>query len=297
MTTPTTNQRDFATGPAFVPLPYTLLDAAEVVPFTGHQKLGVMYQVDSCLIPLEYSAACVTGGAPKSPNMDVLWRAADPFVVYSWLPCTFIGGEPPEKLRADTLAAHQNNVQKRVDDVFWTGGDFGVSQHLAEDTAILLPNAGPFGSTVTLQTAATIVTGGPVFDVVTGVAQLEQEMSECYGGTPWLHVPRELLSQMAAEHLFKDDLDSKGRLRTKAGSIVVAYSAENLGPNGAPSARGTSWIYATGAVKIWRGSVDFTAGTPAEMLVRSTNDTVLIAEERLVIGWDCCHFAALVTTA
>jgi hypothetical protein len=300
MTYPTSNQRDFATGPEFEPMPYGLLDSASVVSFTGHQKLGVMYQVDSCTTPLEYSTVCTTGlGPEKDPTTSVLWRASDPFLVYSWLPCTYAGGEPPEKLRADTLAAHQNNAARQVEEIFWTGGDFATSQRLSADTEVVITaDASGLGTEVVLQTAATDVTPTPgtKVGVTEALALLEQNMADCYGGTPWIHVPRGLVAIMAAAHLLDDDLDSRGRLRTKAGSIVVAYAGDNTGPDGTEAAAGEAWMYATGAVKVWRGALRWTARDAAEALYRPTNSTVLIVEERFIVGWDCCHFAVLADT-
>lgn len=299
MATPTTNQRDFAEGPDFTPLPHTLMDSAEVVPLTGHQKLGLMYQVETCADLTEYTqvqCSDLTGPA-KEPNMDVLWRGADPFVVYSWLPCTYIGGEPPEKLKADTLAAHENNVARKIGSIFWNGGEDPDTQfqHLAADAAVTEVSG---GSTVVLQTAASLVSGGALLDVVTAVGQIEQAIGECYGGVPFLHVPRSLIAEMAAEHLLDENLDSRGRLRTRSGSIVVAYENPPVGPDGTLPARpGTVWIYATSPVKVWRGALRWLARDAKEALVRSTNATVLIAEERFIVGWGCCHFAALVNIA
>lgn len=289
MTTPTTNQRDWAEAPAFTPLPHTLLDVSPPVPFTGHQKLGVMYQVDSCATPLEYNVACVTGtGAAKSPTADVLWRAADPFVVYSWLPCTFAGGEPPEKLKADTLAAHRDNVARTVGSIFWTGGNTPTSQKLASNTSTIITSG---GSDVVLQTAATVVTGtGNALDLSIGL--LEQSMADCYGGTPFLHIPRKLIAILASMHQLQD---RDGALYTKGGSRIVAYSGPNTGPDGTAAPAGFAWVYATSPVKVWAGPVQWTADDAAEILRRDINGTVLIAEQRFAAGWGCCHFASLVS--
>lgn len=288
MVQPTTNQRDWAEAPAFTPLPHTLLDVSPPVAFQGHQRLGVIYQVNSCATPLEYNVACVTGtGAAKSPTADVLYRAADPFVVYSWLPCTFVG-EAPDKLKADTLAAHQDNVQRVVGSIFWTGGSTPTSQKLASNTTSTIVSG---GSEIVLQTAATIVSGGSL-DVVTGLGQLEANMAGCYGGVPWIHVPRQVIALMASLHLLSE---RDGALYTVGGSRIVAYSGPNTGPDGTEAPAGFAWLYATSPVKVWAGPVRWTADTPAEILRRDINGTVLIAEQRFAAGWGCCHFATLVT--
>lgn len=297
MASPTSNQRDFATGPAFTPLPYCLLETFPPVPFTGHQKLGVMYQVPSCAAPNQYSQVdCSNSTGPsKEPSADVVWRGADPFVVYSWLPCAFVGSgdEIPEDLRNDTRAAHENNVKRVVGEIFWTGGELGDDQYqrLSSDTAVTVTSG---GSDVLLQTAATVVTGS---GIVGTVGALEQNMADCYGGVPVLHVPHGFLAQLAAEHLLMDEPDAQGRLRTKAGSIVVTYAGDNTGPDGSAAPAGSVWLYATGQIKTWAGEIRWTARDAGEMLVKATNGTVLIAEQRFMVGWDCCHFAALVSLA
>lgn len=284
----TNNQRDWAAAPAFAPLPYNLVDSAEKATFTGHQKLGVMYKAPSCAAPLEYSAACVTGtGAAKVPNADVLWRAADPFIVTTWLPCTFVG-EEPETLRSDTRAAHENNVARTVEQIFWTGGSFGVSQHLASNTQTVITSG---GNDIVLQTAATVVTGtGNVLDLSIGL--LEQAMADCYGGVPFLHIPRKLIALLANLHLVEE---RDGGLYTVGGSRVVAYSGPNTGPDGTAAPAGFAWVYATSPVKLWSAPAFFTANDASEVLKRDTNATVLILEQRFAAGWGCCHYASLVS--
>lgn len=284
----TSNMRDWAEAPAFTPLPYNLLDSAQVSSFTGHQKLGLMYQSRSCSVPLEYNAACVSGtGAAKSPTADVLWRGTDPFVVYSWLPCT-LAGSTPEQLYADTLAAHQDNAARVVDSVFWTGGATGLPQHLASNTERTVVSG---GSSVLLQTAATVVTGtGNALDLSVGL--LEQAMADCYGGQAWIHIPRKLIALLANLHLLET---RDGGLYTVGGSRVVAYSGSNTGPDGTAAPAGFAWVYATSPVKVWRSPVKTFAGDPAQYLDRDDNSTVLVLEQWFAAGWGCCHFASLVS--
>lgn len=289
MTQPTSNQRDWASPPTFKPLPYRLLDAAEVVDFTGHQKLGVTFTPEYCGPALVTDAVCVTGeGTPITPlEGGIPTRAGDPFLIRAWIDCSLIGtGE--EELRRRTLEALERNGPTTVETVFWTGGPYGVSPHLAEDTAITITSG---GSTVSLQTAATVITG--TYDVVEGLGLLEEAMAGCYGGVPFIHVPRRASAHLAANHLVESE---DGRMYTANGSTVVPGAGyARTGPDGAEAPAGQAWFYATGAVKIWRGAVEFTAHDAAELLGRSDNSTVLVAQQRYVIGWDCCHFAILIS--
>lgn len=278
--------RDYATPPTFIPLRYRLIDAVDGPhPYTGHQKLGLYFTPDDCSLPLETTTACLTGiGSAKEATGSIPNRGADSFVVYTWIDCGLVGvGEA--KLKARIEAAHRNNVQYVVERIFWTGGNFATSQHLAEDTAIT-ESVG--GSTINLQTAATVLVTGAV-DVVEGIGRLEQAMADCYGGTPLIHVPRGVTSHLAANHL----VAAKGsKLLTDNGSIVVPGPGyPGTSPAGVAPTAGTTWLYATGSVKMWAGELMWQARDTRELLGRSINDTVLIVEQRFTLAWDCCHFA------
>lgn len=279
--------RDFAEPPVFTPLQYRLADAVDGPhPYRGHQKLGLMFTPDPCTLPLETTTVCTTGvGALKQATGDIPTRGADSFVVYTWIPCGLAGiGEA--KLKSQTLAAHQNNAQYVVERTFWTGGTFSTPQHLAEDAAITEVVG---GSTVNLQTAATVLVTGAV-DVVEGIGRLEQAMADCYGGVPIIHVPRGVTAHLAANHLLSDK--SGKNLVTRNGSIVVpAPGYPGTSPGGVVPPAGTTWLYATGSVKMWQSEPTWTARDARELLYRPTNDTVLILEQRFTLAWDCCHFA------
>lgn len=283
------SQRDWASPPNVEPLPYRLLDAAELDTGTGHWKLGAQFMPDYCGQVLHTSAACVTGtGFDKDPLPNgVPTRASDPFPVYAWIDCALTSMNE-EELRTRTTNALKINGQTTVENVFWTGGDFGVSPHLASDTEITEVVG---GSTVVLQTAATVITG--TYDVVEAIGLLEEAMSSCYGGTPFIHVPRRATPHLNANYLIKE---SGARLKTIGnGSIVVPGPGYALtGPDGTPAPAGHAWFYATGKVKYWQSPVIFRARDVREFLNRNTNDTVLIAEQWYMLGWDCCHYAILV---
>lgn len=115
-------------------------------------------------------------------------------------------------------------------------------------------------------------------------------MAGCYGGTPLIHVPRAATAHLAANYLIKE----KGpQLRTIGNNsiIVPAPGYQRTGPDGTLPAAGNAWFYATGSVAMWRSEVEWQARDVREFLGRSINDTVLIAEQWFMLGWDCCHFA------
>lgn len=255
-------------------------------PFTGHQKLGLMFSPDDCSVPVEVSTTCVTGFGPeKEPTGEIPWRGVNPFVVMSWIDCSMVG-TPYEQLRDRTQRAHVNNVQTRVEETFWTGGAYTTYPHLAYDGVEITEVAG--GNVVVLQTAATIVTAG-VYDVVEGVGLLEEAMGDCYSGTPILHMTQDVIAHLDYAHLIEV---KNGKIVTKNGSLVAAAPGyAGTSPAGATPTPGTTWIYATGSVKLWQSEINFTARDAREVLQRDINGTVLVAEQWFGLGWDCCHFA------
>lgn len=285
------SQRDWASPPIFRPLPFRLRDAADgPEQFTGHQKLGVQFQPDDCSFPLETSTACLTGlGAAKETTAGINVRAADPFVVYTWVDCGLVGmgagANALEELRQRTSRAHANNAQTVVENVFWTGGDFSTSQFLATETAI---SESVGGSTVSLQTGAITVISG-THSITKAISLLEGAMADCYGGVPLIHVPRSVTAFLSRDHLATK---ANNVLKTDNGSIIVpAPGYPGTGPAGQAATTNTVWIYATGSVKMWQSAAEFIARDAAEVLLKNINDTVLILEQWFMLGWDCCHFA------
>lgn len=252
-----------------------------------------MYQPDQCVVPLETSTQCVSGVGllpAKTPLDGANWRGTDPFAVYTWLDCGLVSvGE--QELRRRTLLAHRNGVDTVVERVFWAGSAYNANvQHLAEDTEIVETSG---GSEVVIQTAATTVTG--TYDVVEAIGILEGLGGRNgYGGRLTLHMAQDLVAHLAANHLI---IARGGRLETLGGSIVVgAPGYLRTGPDGTEPTAGTTWVYATGSVRWWESEIMWQARDAREFLGRDINDTVLIAEQWFALGWDCAHYAILVST-
>jgi hypothetical protein len=102
-------------------------------------------------------------------------------------------------------------------------------------------------------------------------------------------MPRGVAVHLAANGI----LEKKGpRLLTPLGSVVVAAPGyPGTSPAGATPTAGTTWLYATGSVKMLQSEVMATAGSASEILRRDVNDSVLLLEQRFTFLWDCCHFA------
>jgi len=293
--------------PAFTPARYGLLSVAPpTTPADPHWAGGVQYQAlcpsggttyDECIV------VTGSGGPPPPPtakadNVDWTARGATPFTVYAEFDCApaaFANEAEAQRLAEDALTRVEG---WQVERAFWTGqagGQEVVFPHLAEN-ALIVAGSGINGSpvTITLNTAAVVVTGGetagPV-DVVEGLGVLEQALADCYKGEGVIHVPTSLLPTFAAHGLLVRD---GSQLRTWKGNLVaVGGGYTGSSPANAAPAAGQAWVYATGSVFAYRSAVQ--TFRLAETLDRNENTIRAIAERTYVLGWDCCHLATLMS--
>lgn len=289
--------RGIVDGPAFVALPNSLWDAAQHPdPGGPHWQQGVTWEewcggggtvMDECL------AVTGTGGSPTpqtsmTGNVTQVNRGATAFTVYAEFDCSPIG-QDGERDQAEEALLRTEAYQ--VSRAFWTGQAGATAggsvttvwPHLAADTVLDDPQG------IRLQTAASpLVTGGDDAAVVLGA--LEAQLAACYGGEGVIHIPYTALPSFTSRMLVKPDGD--GRLRTMAGNLVVAGQGyTGSGPNGSASAAGTAWIYATGAMFAYRSGV-FVRDSPGT-LDRAKNTVHKIASRTYLLGFGCCHLAAL----
>jgi len=295
------NARNYAAAPVFTPLPFGLLAtfADELrSDVDGHWQNGITYEPLCGVSSTTYEKCFSVTGAgfalaptppPKVATASLSTRGATPFTVFTEVDCSANGFWD----RAETLvgAGLNRTEQLQVERAFWTGvagGRSVVWPHLAAN-AIVLDE-----TNITIQTAATTVSGGAAvtYDVVEGIGRLEAEIGACYDGVPTLHVPLVLLEAFAANMMLIRD---GNRYRTPAGSIVVFGAGyPGTAPDGSAPPVGTTWVYATGAMVIYRGNLRV---IPRDQSIdRAENTVKAIAERTYVIGWDCCHFGARIST-
>jgi len=277
-----TAARKLVASPVRTLLPYGLMSVAQPIEDSdSHWQLGVRFEPDTCTQANITTMDCPAPPADKMPTETMGLRGSNPFTVYSMPVCSPIGYIGEAERRA--IAALTSGEARTVEGEFWTGAA-GTTPHLAASTPIT-------GSDGTIeQTAATVLVSGAV-DVVEGVALLEEALSSCYGNEGVLHVPRSVLTHMTAWNLVTKD---GAKLRSPSGHLIAAGAgypgSSPVAPTGSPGA-GLRWIYGTGAVTIRRSGIEVPAARPADVLSRSKNDVILVAERTYVIGWDCCHFA------
>jgi hypothetical protein len=293
-------------GPAFTPLPYGLLSAAEVVDETDpHLGLGSQVENDLCIDPLSLAAACVNGSGPTLTAIPVgpPSSAAMAFRVYAWVDCAPIGqGPDAEDLTRRIDQAFTNGESRALEHVVWTGtttlDSSTVYPHLAANAADVtaaeatLAGQDQGQSVVELQTAATAVTSAAV-DLVEAVGLVERELGRCYGGVGVIHVPRWALAHLS--HLSLAERYGE-RLRTLGGHLIAAYSpSDRHGPDGTEPAAGQGWIYGTGAVQVRRSPIKAPSPLPAQFVGRQENRVTYVTYRYYSVDWACCHVAAQVS--
>jgi hypothetical protein len=283
------------TPPAFTPLRYGLLSAAQVVDDPDeHWQLGAVMVPDPCAAASVVTGGpCSSSGITKSPTVSGLpASAAQPFTVYAWIDCSPIGhGDNLADLRARTTRQLTNGEGRAVERTFWTGvaQNGTVMPHLAEDTQVLTDAFG--AETVELQSAATVVSGTPT-SLTEGIALLEGSLAQCYGGEGVIHVPAAAVIHLSNVGIVRQQ---GPQLRTLLGNLVAAYSSgDREGPTGVDPAAGQAWIYGTGAVQARRSPIKDQGMVTGAIIGKADNSTVYLVERTYLLDWDCCHFATLV---
>lgn len=283
--------------PVFTPSPYGLLSVAQVQNGDGssHWQNGVTWQsrcldvmgrttYDECLV------VTGSGGPPPEPStkqetVGLVLRGATPFTALAKFDCPPVGQDDARRIATDALAQSET---WQVERTFWTGTVDGKANlqfpHLAADSQVL------DAQSVLLQSAASTVVTGSAVDPATGLGLLEQALADCYNGVGVIHMPVKALPTFNANGLV---YAQSGVLKTLNGNLVaVGAGYPGTSPAGVATATGETWIYATGAVFVYRSGVKVTE--TRDSLDRTNNTVEMIAERTYVLGWDCCHLAVLV---
>lgn len=299
------NARLLVSAPEYDTSPYSLLRmardrTAEAGGPSGKWQFGVGWRsncggadvtYDECINSSPWASGapeylCVNGVC-KNINAILDDRGTTPFTVFSRMGCSTVDFfDVEEQLIRDAYAKAEDFQVERA---FWTGNVHNqpnvVMPHLAEDTAFVETN--PLGYTVTLQTAATVVTGHSITPPC-AIGLLESNLAACLVGEGMIHVPSVALAVLEHENLVIRTGD--GKLRSPAGHIyVIGGGYPGTGPDGANPDPNSTWIYATGPVFYYRSDIAIISG--ADSLIKSTNTASVIAERNYTIGFECCHLA------
>ena len=282
--------------PLFTPLPYGLLTSNLDIrsPDDPHWQSGITWESICAQGGTTYDecwSVTGSGSAPppssKSPTSSIGRRGALPFTVYAEVDCSAPGfWERAQNFVSDTLTQSE---QWQVENALWTGVAGGrpvVWPHLAANTSVTDESG------VALQSAAVTVSGSATpMDVVEGLGVLERDLANCYDGVGVIHAPRNLIHPLTSARLINA---VGGRYYTVSGNLIIFGAGYTGSSPAGVTTVGQSWMYATGALVIYRGPQQIMPLVSA--LNRSKNTVKALAERSYLIGWDCCHLAVNIST-
>lgn len=281
--------RPIVDPPVFTSLPFGLWDAVQKPQAPSHWQNGITW-VERCPEGDTTYDECIsvtgTGAPPEPPtktdNVAQVFRGATPITIYARFDCSPVGIGEAEQAAQEALSRVENT---RLEESFWTGvvgGQVAAFPHLAANAEV------DDDQSILLQSAASVCVTGT--DVARGLGELEDCLADCESGHGIIHIPPEALPTFFAWNLA---IRRDNGLFTPAGhQIVVGTGYPGTGPDGSAAPAGSTWIYATGPMFGYRGGVRFT--TARESFDRAENTLQMLAERTYVLGWQCCHFAALI---
>lgn len=270
-------------GPKNSPNRYGLLTVADpVTPQDGHWVGGITWDDDLCSSihsSTEYCPIPVTGIPPRIMDRDFQSCCADPFIIYASYDCPPIG-----KLAGDAFTTAEKRLsvreEREVERTFWTG--------IAEDGNQINPSLA-FGNSECGSVPIDLTgSGGPV-GVVASMGVLESALGECAPGTGVIHANFGLASFLASSFLInqKDD-----QWYTVTGQrLAIGSGYPGTGPNNSASDPGTTWLFATGPIVIYRSEVFLTPERFKEAMDAKLNSVQVYAQRTYAVGWSCCLFA------
>lgn len=72
---------------------------------------------------------------------------------------------------------------------------------------------------------------------------------------------------------------------------MIGSGYPGTGPAGAAPAAGSTWVFATGPVAVWRSDVYMVPNDLSEAVDRSINDVTVYAERYYAVGYSCAVLA------
>jgi hypothetical protein len=269
--------------PRVKPLRFGLFSAATVVEHGDsdeHWLGGFEYETESCNFLSTLRDPC------QPELIDYVFDAQDqprsfkanPFSINAIDKCSTFGFAETDR-RARVMRQLELVTQKAVERELW-GGTF--ADILSNENRFLASNAAedvtPTGGAVSARTAVAILEGAMAGDCGPGVEGV-------------IHMSRTAAS--LASSLYRQVPEDPNRLETMLGTAVAAGGGySGAGPDGTVPTDGSSWIYATGPVKVDLGPKQLINARTAEALDIHVNDLIYQAERPAAVTWDgCCLFA------
>lgn len=275
----------YVPSPTITPNRWGLLDVVEpTTPEDGHWEGGITWDNNFCTDINSTVGFCPIpedGSNPKTAHRDFEACCADPFILYGSYNCPPPGRSAEE---AFTIAKERLFIKegRAAETVFWTGltdGGTDINPCLAfgnntcENPPIdLTAEAGPVG-------------------VVASIGVLESALGECSPGVGLIHANYGLASFLTSHRLIYQD-ENDGLITITGQKIVLGQGYPGTGPGNIPATPGTTWVFATGPMVVWRSEVFLTPERFTEGAMDfKLNNVKVYAERTYAVGWSCCLFA------
>jgi hypothetical protein len=263
-------------GPVYVPAPNPVIPryglfavATGPLEIPIHARIGgLQYELSTCVLPVGYEVHCQADLDTKSFEGAIDTNIGYPFVVYAGITCGVVGlanwgQERIQKYLYEQLVAGE---QATVESIFSTSG-FGQTAGLANNAA-----------TVNLGTAT---------DIVNAFSILEDWLYTRYGLPGVIHAPMEAAAYIKNAHLVEQATPTDA-WKTPVGTKVSFGNYAGVNPTGGPPTSGSTWIYITGQVAIWRTPDSALLNIPlGQVIDRSTNNVEILLEREYVVTYDC----------
>jgi hypothetical protein len=243
-------------------------------------EAGVQYQVETCADVSGWTEVCPpTVPVDKTFDLRFPTVTGTPFIAYLGIDCPLVG-YTLEEFATGVRNGFLANEQRLVEQAFWTG-EFGNSPSLA-------------GTDEDPSDCVDLTPGGGALSVVGGISALEGYLGANYGGVGIIHAPRTVAPYAAQAYQIER---SGQRLTTTLGTRWAFGGGYlvNTGPDGVVAPAGEAWLYATGAVTIYRGEVFVNPDELRAAFDTRTNQVEILAERKYVITRECVCAAVRVT--
>lgn len=253
--------------------------ATPVTPTDLHWEAGITWDNDLCTEVHSTSLNCPPNGIPKTPERDFEFCTADPFVLYGAYDCPPVGRKASDAFRIATerLRVHEG---RELESVFWTG--------VTDEGETVNPSLA-FGNSECGVAPVDLTPGGGAPNPVAGLAILESALVQCAPGGGVIHANYGVASFFADHRLMYQDGNSWFTATGQRLAFGAGYPGS--GPANVAAAAGSTWLFATGPVGIWRSEIFLTPERLDQAVDRDINDVTVFAERVYAVGWSCCIFA------
>lgn len=270
-------------GPKYTPSRYGLLTVVDpITPEDGHWEGGITWDDDICSnvhSSSEYCPIPISGFTPKIMDRDFQSCCADPFLLYASYDCPPIGKTAKD---AFSIAEKRLNIreERELEKTFWTG--------LTEDGVQVNPSLS-FGNSECGSAPIDLTSvSGPV-GVVASMAVLESALGDCVPGAGVIHANYGLASFLASNFLITQKEDAWFTVTGQRLAIGAGYPG--TGPGNIAATAGTTWLFATGPIAIYRSEIFLTPEKFKEAMDVKLNSVQIYAQRVYAVGWSCCLFA------